>query len=414
MTRSDKDALQAETGFMRLQGKKVIVVTNSSSYEPRAEWVGELFKQQGAQVQWVETDFIHREKVKKVRSAPDHIYIDTVPYRKNLSVRRLYSQYDFARKVEKLLEKEQADLIYMILPANSLAVAGDRLKKKMNTTALVFDILDLWPESLGGKKFQKLWPFQCWKKLRDDHLTAADLVITECRYFQKFINAEKEKMAVVYWPKEVPENWKREELVSGATTASEDTCKNDQSIIHFAYLGSINHIIDIEGIVNFLEIIGKQRSVFLHVVGDGENRLLFEEKLKSKGIQAKFYGAVYEEAKKAEIFARCMFGINMMKSGVCVGLTMKSIDYFCYGLPLVNNIPGDTWELVEQEQIGINYRQNAAGNSAEELLALIRNGKINEIKYKMQTLYTELFTPKAAENVLRERVFPLLEGGPKQ
>ena len=46
-------------------GKKVVVVTNSSSYEPRAEWVGELFKQQGAQVLWVETDFIHREKVKK-------------------------------------------------------------------------------------------------------------------------------------------------------------------------------------------------------------------------------------------------------------------------------------------------------------------------------------------------------------
>ena len=86
-------------------GKKVVVVTNSSSYEPRAEWVGELFKQQGAQVLWVETDFIHREKVKKVRSAPDHMYIDTVPYRKNLSVRRLYSQYDFARKAEKILEK---------------------------------------------------------------------------------------------------------------------------------------------------------------------------------------------------------------------------------------------------------------------------------------------------------------------
>ena len=48
--------------------------------------MGELFKQQGAQVLWVETDFIHREKVKKVRSAPDHMYIDTVPYRKNLSV----------------------------------------------------------------------------------------------------------------------------------------------------------------------------------------------------------------------------------------------------------------------------------------------------------------------------------------
>ena len=146
---------------MKLQNKKVIVITNSSSYEPKAEWVGELFKSQGAQVLWVETDFIHREKVKKVRSAPDHIYIDTVPYRKNLSVRRLYSQYDFARKTEKLLKEEQVDLVYIILPANSLAKAGDRMIRNMkkarrkqadgaNTApVLVFDILDLWPEALA-------------------------------------------------------------------------------------------------------------------------------------------------------------------------------------------------------------------------------------------------------------------------
>ena len=48
--------------------------------------------------------------------------------------------------------------------------------------------------------------------------------------------------------------------------------------------------------------------VFLHVVGDGENRGLFEEKLKSKGIKAEFYGAVYEEAVKAEIFSDACLG----------------------------------------------------------------------------------------------------------
>ncbi len=57
--------------------------------------------------------FYPQRESKKVRSAPDHMYIDTVPYRKNLSVRRLYSQYDFARKAEKILEKEQADMVYM-------------------------------------------------------------------------------------------------------------------------------------------------------------------------------------------------------------------------------------------------------------------------------------------------------------
>lgn len=418
-------------GCMKLQNKKVIVITNSSSYEPRAEWVGELFKSQGAQVLWVETDFIHREKVKKVRNAPDHIYIDTVPYRKNLSVRRLYSQYDFARKTEKLLKEEQADLVYIILPANSLAKAGENLIRNMkkaqrkqadgaNTApVLVFDILDLWPEALGIGKLQKLWPFQCWKRLRDDHLGAADLVITECSYFQQFLKTEKEKMATVYWPKEIPENWEKNRREFEGDFAEfqgefSENQKNDGQIadidgkLHFAYLGSINNIIDIEEIVNFLEHVQARKEVFLHVIGDGENRTVFEEALKSKGIDAKFYGAVYDETVKEEIFSRCMFGINMMKPGICVGLTMKSIDYFCYGLPLINNIPGDTWELVEKEQIGVNYQRNAVNGSVDKLFTLLEDGKIPEIRRRMQELYIERFTPEAAETVIRERVFPLL------
>ena len=44
-----------------------------------------------------------------------------------------------------------------------------------------------------------------------------------------------------------------------------------------------------------------------------------------------------------------------MKDSVFVGLTMKSMDYFATGLPLINNIKGDTWEIVEKEGLGVNY-----------------------------------------------------------
>ena len=43
-----------------------------------------------------------------------------------------------------------------------------------------------------------------------------------------------------------------------------------------------------------------------------------------------------------------------MKQSVVVGLTMKSIDYFEGGLPIINNIHGDTWEIVLREKIGYN------------------------------------------------------------
>ena len=44
----------------------------------------------------------------------------------------------------------------------------------------------------------------------------------------------------------------------------------------------------------------------------------------------------------------------MMKSNVCVGLTMKSVEYLAFGLPILNTIRGDTWDLVEKEKVGYN------------------------------------------------------------
>ena len=75
-------------------------------------------------------------------------------------------------------------VLYLIIQVPIMILLADGAN---TAPVLVFDILDLWPEALGIGKLQKLWPFQCWKRLRDDHLKAADLVITECHYFQKFI-----------------------------------------------------------------------------------------------------------------------------------------------------------------------------------------------------------------------------------
>ena len=34
---------------------------------------------------------------------------------------------------------------------------------------------------------------------------------------------------------------------------------------------------------------------------------------------------------------------------------MKSMDYFEGGLPIINNIKGDTWEAVVRFKVGLNY-----------------------------------------------------------
>jgi hypothetical protein len=53
-----------------------------------------------------------------------------------------------------------------------------------------------------------------------------------------------------------------------------------------------------------------------------------------------------------------MFGLNIMKDAVCVGLTMKSVEYFRYGLPIINNIPADTRNMVLNEGVGVELNDD--------------------------------------------------------
>ena len=215
----------------------IVIVTNSVSYEPRAEKIGQYFQKLGYNVLWLESDFIHREKKKGRLPRSNHRYIETVVYKKNLSIRRLYSQYDFARKVFHVLKNEPVDLLYVMIPANSLARTAVKLKKILHTK-VVLDIIDMWPESLPLKGVGTLWPLQCWRRLRDDNLGQADLVFTECGLYKRLIGLKPEEAVTLYWPKD--------------KGASEWAFQKDDNCMHVVYLGSVNNIIDMNAVTEIL------------------------------------------------------------------------------------------------------------------------------------------------------------------
>lgn len=378
---------------------KAVIVTNSTNYEPRAEKVGIFLQKHGCQVMWLETDFNHMEKKKKRRQSAGHQYIDTVPYKKNLSFQRLYSQYDFSRKVFHILKDEKIDLLYILIPANSLVPIAARLKVRLHIK-VVIDIIDLWPESLPLKGLKGFWPVRYWGKLRDDYLKEADLVITECGLYQQILHLDEK---ISGWKSAVTMYWPKENEAKG-----DNVFQPDMDHLHMAYLGSINNIIDMELILEILEKVNQKKKIILHVIGDGENRHLFLDELRKHDILTEYHGIIYAEKEKKRIFAKCSFGINIMKESVCVGLTMKSIDYFCYGVPMINNIQGDTWKLIEDYGIGINCGRNNVNMCAEEVIG--RAEKIQEKREVIRELYKRLFTEEAMEEVLRKEVLPLLGG----
>lgn len=333
----------------------IVIINCFDTYEHRVELLRKHFAAQGKSVRVLTSDWKHFYKAVRQDCPEGYELIHAQPYQKNLSVSRMASHYRFAQDAMARVEKLQPHLIWALIPPNSLAQAAVRYKKKHPGVKLVLDLIDMWPETMPISRFKTLPPFSWWRRLRDDYVGQADAVVTECQLYQSIL-AEKcdpEKLHTLYLARPWAEDMARVDL--------------PQDRISLCYLGSINNIIDIDCISRIIRDLNSP--VDLHIVGDGENREALINAAQAAGAKAAFHGKVYDRAEKQAILDRCHAGLNIMKKSVFVGLTMKSMDYFECGIPIINNIRGDTWQFVEEFGIGVNLEENGAV-TAQQLVAL--------------------------------------------
>lgn len=321
----------------------VVIVNCFDTYEHRVDLLCEAFVNEGYSVEVLTSDYRHFEKVQRSDQKEHFRLFHAKPYNKNLSYSRLSSHVQLSKDIFRYLEeRDTPDLLWVLLPPNSFAKDAGRYKKKHSTVKLVIDLIDLWPETMPLGAVKKVFPFTIWKNLRDRNMRCVNHVVTECDLYQ-------EKL------REVLKGLPATTLYLARPLLPYTPCLDlPDDRINLCYLGSINNIIDIDEIARIIEEIKTQKPVELHIVGDGERKKELIEKATQSGAKVIFHGKVYDRNEKQRIFDSCHYGLNIMKDSVCVGLTMKSMDYMEYGLPMLNNIHGDTWEIIEHEKIGYN------------------------------------------------------------
>ena len=329
---------------MNFPGKNIIIITDSPVYEHRADQLFEHFRSRGCNVKVFTTDFDHMKKIKRENVNPEYTVIHGIPYMKNISYQRIRYHQKFAKDALKAVKNEHPDVIWVLVPSNSLVKSISKIKADHPDTKLVFDVIDMWPETMPSRKLKKI-PFanKIWAGIRDKNINNADLVITECDLYQSRLKefVDPGKMKTLYLAR-------RSYEIKTIPNPPEDRYA-------LCYLGSINNIIDIPAICKIISLLKAIKPVDLHIIGEGENKDLFIEEAKKNGANVIYHGTVYDTDEKQKIFDSCHFGINIMKDEVFIGLTMKSMDYFAGGLPIINNIKGDTWKFVEDNCIGVNY-----------------------------------------------------------
>jgi len=374
--------------------KKAVCISCTHHYNERTQWVESVLREAGYDCTYITSDFHHVNKKRYTVDLPHCVQIPTKPYTKNISVQRILSHICFAKDAMKAAEKLEPDLLYVEVPPNSLCREAARYKKKHPQTRLIFDIFDMWPESFPNNRAKKLLklPFAVWGQFRNKGLSKADLVLTECDLFrnklQPYLKNTPNQTLYLCHP--------------GATTEAV-TERPQQEALQLCYLGSINNIIDIPAIAALIGHVQKRRPVVLHIIGDGETRDALIHAVEETGATVQFHGKIYDAAQKQAIFDLCDFGLNIMKDSVFVGLTMKSLDYFAGGLPIINSIEGDTQELVQTKGIGIHLDRAHPELTAKQLAEL--SGPENQ-KMRQATLavFRQYFSREVFSDTLKDLI----------
>lgn len=363
---------------------KAVIVSSSYSYLERVELLKEYYEKKGYETTVLLTNFIHAQKRYEEDVKEGYVWVQTKAYNKNISVERLCSHWKFAKDVSSQLERMEVNLLHVLLPANALAKTAKKYKKRHPEVVLRLDIIDLWPETMPIRRFKSTYPFQLWRRLRDDNLDNANQIFCECDLFTKAMGKSGDpRFKTLYWVK------------------TDEPVESNPNLIgnelHLCYLGSINNVIDIDYIVKICEEAGKLRAVVLHIIGDGEKREELLQKTKTTGAEVLYHGLIYDAKEKQAIFDKCHFGLNIMKDSVCVGLTMKSLDYFRAGLPIINNIDGDTADMIREYGIGFNGYHALLKHMME-----MTEQDYLDMRQKVRALYHEKFTKEAFIKRLEE------------
>ena len=369
----------------------IISCNDNYDYDTRTKYVCNYLEAKGYNVTFVVADFDHRNKKKYRAAHTDTIkYIKVPTYKKNLSVRRIVSHFVFAHKVASYISKEAFDLVYHCAPPNSTIRTLSSVKKHQDFT-LITEIGDMWPETMPiSSKLKKILkiPFCVWSGLRDRYLYNSNIIISECDLFADKIrkNTKLDSISTMHFCKQA-------QFINASIT------EYSKEKLNLCYLGSINNIIDLNVIGKLVSALSRSIEVDVHIIGDGEKKDELISIISKAGGNPIFYGKIFDEKKKREIFSSCHYALNVMKSDVFVGMTMKSLDYFSYGLPMINNIGADIGNMVANNDIGFNINESNIEDvaklifttSAEEYITMRQEVKrLHEKYFSIESFYRKM------------------------
>jgi glycosyltransferase involved in cell wall biosynthesis len=352
-----------DTGYQR---RAVLLApffsTNGAASRPR--FVGSVLAELMA-VDVVTSDFDHSEKVRREQRQCEPfgqvIYLKTRPYYSNVGVARLFSHLLFSFKAAAYFRKnrDKYDVVYVTVPLNVLAwlvfsMTGAKTK--------IIDVVDIWPDVLPFPISLRrvLAPiFATWKWFFKSAVAKADMVMAVSDVFLVEAAAYANEKASV----------KRFYIGQGRL----DSSVPKQPIFTVAYVGNLGRLYDFDTLLDVLAEAKLRNHVQLFVIGQGDRQEWLIDELGQRKIRYRYFGAVFETARLADILRSCHAGFNGYINSTAA-FSYKAATYSAAGLPLINSMTGDLHYLVKKHGLGENYNGGDRKQLRDCLLRLMQGG----------------------------------------
>jgi len=345
---------------------KKIVLISLFFYEKtdniRISTVYNMLKEKGIEVELITTDFNHRNKTKHSNTTddPDITYLKVPTYKSNLSIGRLYSHFIFAIRLHKYLTKLSytPSKLYCIVPTISSGLVCNYFCKKRGIPFFI-DIIDIWPESLIILSKQRKLLFLLtypWKLAAFKVYQSADKIFAGSIGYAEYVQQYNKKIKAI--PIYLGTDSNRFKLLVAQNSLKIEK-PNDE--IWICYGGLLGNNYDFEVILDsFKRLIDNGfKNIKLLFIGDGQENKMISAYKDKFNLPIEITGYLkYEDYLKYLSYSD--IAINSFKKGTRVAYSYKFNDYISAGLPVVNNVTGETAELIDRYKIGVNFNYSDA------------------------------------------------------
>lgn len=364
--------------------KKLVIIANFTTLpfengNSRFIYLANLIDKSKFDVEIITSDFFHTKKEKRDKKDErlnkfDYkvTLIDEPIYTKNISVKRFYSHYVFAKNVKKYLKKiDKPDIIYAAVPSLDVAKVAAEYANK-NNIKFIIDVQDLWPEAFKMVFNIPIisdiifWPMT---KIANKIYSMADNIIAVSdTYANRALRVNKKS-------KENLGIYLGTDLEYFDECLKKNKVEKNEDIFQIAYLGTLGASYDIKNVLDAIKILNDKgiQNLELVLMGNGPQEDELKEYAKHLSVKCDFKGYLGYE-KLIPILCNCDIAVNPIRKGAAQSIVNKVGDYAASALPVISTQESEEYrKLVDKYNIGFNIENDNPNQMADKILELYNN-----------------------------------------